>query len=145
MKVPSVKHKKRLGRFALVGAISTAIDFSILITLKSLGLPAVAANVCSTSLAFVFSFTANKKYTFKTTDTNIVREMVLFVVLTLIGLWGFQSAIIHVALDPATHLLGGHKTIGLIVSKFMATGVSLVWNYFTYSRIVFKHNEEHSL
>lgn len=141
MRVPFVRNKKRLGRFALVGAVATAIDFSILITLKTLGLPAVGANICSTSISFIFSFTANKKYTFKTTDTNIVREMVLFVVLTLIGLWGFQSAIIHVALDPVTHILGGHKTYGLIISKLMATGVSLVWNYFTYSRIVFKHND----
>jgi putative flippase GtrA len=134
------KNKKRIGRFALVGAISTAIDFSVLITLKMLGLPPVLANVCSTSFAFIFSFTANKKYTFKTTDTNIVREMVLFVTLTLIGLWGFQSAIIHVTLDPMTHILWGHKTLGLIASKLLATGVSLLWNYFTYSRIVFKHN-----
>ena len=140
MKRITPRNKKRFGRFALVGAISTAIDFSILITLKTFGLPAVAANVCSTTLAFVFSFTANKKYTFKTTDTNIVREMVLFVTLTLIGLWGFQSAIIHLTLEPITNLLGDHKTLGLIVSKFIATGVSLVWNYFTYSRIVFKHN-----
>jgi putative flippase GtrA len=141
MKLRFVRNKKRLGRFAAVGAVSTAIDFGILLTLKSLGLPAVLANVCSTAIAFVFSFTANKKYTFKATDTNIVREIILYVLLTLIGLWGFQSAIIHVALDPMTHLLGGHKTYGLIASKFLATGVSLVWNYFCYSRIVFKHTD----
>ena len=139
MKLRLVRNKKRFGRFALVGAISTTIDFGILLILKSLGLPAVTANVCSTALAFVFSFTANKKYTFKSTDTNIVREIVLYVLLTLIGLWGFQSAIIHVILDPLTLLLGGHKTLGLIVSKLLATVVSLVWNYFTYSRIIFKH------
>jgi putative flippase GtrA len=139
MKLPFVKNKKRLGRFATVGAISTAIDFGILLLLKSFGLPAVTANVCSTATAFIFSFTANKKYTFKATDTNIVREIVLYVLLTLIGLWGFQSAIIHLTLDPITHILGDQKTLGLITSKFLATGVSLVWNYFCYSRIVFKH------
>jgi putative flippase GtrA len=141
MKLRFVRNKKRLGRFALVGAISTTIDFGILLLLKSLGLPAVLANVCSTATAFVFSFTANKKYTFKATDTNIVREIVLYVLLTLIGLWGFQSAIIHLTLDPITHILGGHKTLGLIASKFLATGVSLVWNYIMYSRVVFKHSD----
>lgn len=139
MKLRLVRNKKRFGRFALVGAVSTAIDFGILLVLKSIGLPAVTANVISTATAFVFSFTANKKYTFKATDTNIVREIVLYVLLTLIGLWGFQSAIIHLTLEPATTILGGHKTLGLIASKFLATGVSLVWNYFCYSRIVFKH------
>jgi putative flippase GtrA len=141
MKLRFVRNKKRLGRFALVGAISTTIDFGILLLLKSFGLPAVLANVCSTATAFVFSFTANKKYTFKATDTNIVREIVLYVLLTLIGLWGFQSAIIHLTLDPITHILGGHKTLGLIASKFLATGVSLVWNYIMYSRVVFKHSD----
>lgn len=139
MKLPFIKNKKRFGRFATVGAISTAIDFGILLTLKTLGLPAVTANVFSTATAFVFSFTANKKYTFKTTDTNIVREIALYIILTLIGLWVFQSAIIHTTLDPLTHILWDNKILGLVASKFLATGVSLVWNYFCYSRIVFKH------
>ncbi len=139
MKLPFIKNKRRLGRFALVGAVATTVDFSILLTLKAFGLPAIAANILSTAIAFVFSFTANKKYTFKTTDTNIVREMVLFVTLTLIGLWGIQSGIIHLTLDPITRILGDHQTLGLIASKLLATGASLVWNYVTYSRIVFKH------
>lgn len=139
MKLPFIKNKKRFGRFAAVGAISTTIDFGILLLLKTLGLPAVTANIFSTATAFVFSFTANKKYTFKTTDTNIVREISLYIILTLIGLWVFQSAIIHATHDPLTKLLWNNSILGLVASKFLATGVSLVWNYFTYSRIVFKH------
>ena len=139
MKLPNITVNKRFGRFALVGAISTAIDFGILLALKSLGLPAVWANVCSTTLAFLFSFSANKKYTFKTSGTNVVREMILFVVFTLIGLWGFQSIVIHATLNPLTSLLGNHQTLGLVASKLLATVVSLTWNYITYSRVVFKH------
>lgn len=139
MKLRLVRNKKRFGRFALVGAASTTIDFGILLLLKSLGLPAVTANICSTAMAFIFSFTANKKFTFKATDTNVIKEIVLYVLLTLIGLWGFQSAIIHLTLEPATTILGGRETLGLIASKFLATGVSMMWNYFCYSRIVFKH------
>lgn len=141
MRLPAVPHNKRFIRFAMVGGVSTAIDFGVLLILKTLGMPAIAANVCSSTLAFIFSFTANKKYTFKTTDTNVAKEMTLFVIFTLIGLWGFQSAIIHFTLDPLTHLLGNHKTIGLIASKLLATVVSLTWNYLTYSRVVFKHKD----
>jgi putative flippase GtrA len=139
MKRPTIQLSGRFGRFAVVGAISTAIDFGILLTLKALGVPAVVANICSTTIAFLFSFSANKKYTFKTSDTNVAREMTLFVFFTLIGLWVFQSAIIHYTLDPLTQLLGNHKTPGLITSKLLATAVSMTWNYVTYSRIVFKH------
>ncbi len=139
MKLPLVRNKKRFGKFALVGSVSTVIDFGILLILKSLGFPAVTANILSTATAFIFSFSANKKYTFKATDTNIMREIILYVFFTLIGLWGFQSAIIHLTLDPITTLLDGHKTLGLVASKLLATSVSLVWNYFMYSRVVFKH------
>ncbi|MBC7764695.1 GtrA family protein [Microbacteriaceae bacterium] len=141
MKLRSLRNNHKLGRFALVGLVATFIDFSIFFTLSLSGNHAIVSNILASSVAFVFSFTANKKYTFKATDTNIIREIILYVVLTLIGLWGFQSVIIHVALDPLTNMLGGHKTLGLIASKFLATGVSLVWNYFMYSRVVFKHTD----
>ena len=140
MNIPTIPHNKRFVRFAMVGGVSTAIDFGVLLLLKALGMPAILANVCSSTLAFIFSFSANKKYTFKTTDTNVAREMVLFVVFTLIGLWGFQSAIIHFTLTPLTQLFGDHKTVGLIASKLLATVVSMTWNYITYSRFVFKHH-----
>lgn len=136
------KHKSRFSRFALVGFASTIIDFSILLTLKTLGLPVIPANITSSSLAFIFSFSANKKYTFKTTDTNIVREITLYIILTLIGLWGWQTLVILPTTGPLTHLLGGNKTYGLIAAKLIATGVSMIWNYVTYSKFVFHHKQD---
>ena len=139
MKAPSILKNKRVGRFALVGVANTAIDFGILLTLKSLGVNVLLANTCSSTLAFIFSFAANKKYTFKTTDTNVVREMILFVIVTLFGLWVLQNSIIALTQAPFIHLFGGHKTLGLIASKLVATLVSMVWNYIMYARVVFKH------
>ncbi len=136
------KHKNRFSRFALVGFASTAIDFSILLTLKTLGWPIIPANITSSAVAFIFSFSANKKYTFKTTDTNIVREITLYVLLTLIGIWGLQSLVIWLTLPSLTHLLGGHNAYGVLASKLVATGVSMVWNYVTYSKFVFHHKQE---
>ncbi len=138
MKLPFIKNKKRLGRFALVGSVNTALDFGILLILKTLGIPAVAANIISSTTAFIASFLANKKYTFKTTDTNVAKEMFLFVVVTLVGLWVFQSAIIHAVLEPLTDLFNGNATMALIASKLLATAVSMTWNYVMYSKLVFK-------
>lgn len=139
MKRPLIKNN-RIGRFAVVGVANTAVDFILLIVLKSLGLPAVGANIISSTTAFMFSFVANKKYTFKTTGTNLVREMILFVIVTLTGLWLFQSAIIHVTYDPLTHILNNNATLGLVASKLLATAVSMTWNYLMYSWLVFiKH------
>ncbi len=138
MKVPNILKNKQLGRFTVVGLANTAIDFGVLLTLKSFGINVLVANTCSSTLAFIFSFAANKKYTFKTTDTNVVREMVLFVVVTLVGLWGLQNSIIALTQAPLINLL--HNPIaGLVASKLLATLVSMVWNYIMYARVVFKH------
>lgn len=139
MKAPSILKNRQVGRFAVVGLANTAIDFGVLLTLKSFGVNVLLANTCSSTLAFIFSFAANKKYTFKTTDTNMVREMVLFVVVTLFGLWGLQNTIIGFTQAPLSHMLG-NTMLGLIVSKLLATAVSLVWNYVMYARVVFTQN-----
>lgn len=91
----------------------------------------------STGIAFVFSFFANKKYTFKTTGTNVAREMVLFVIVTLFGLWVLQTIVINWTLPLTTNLLH-NKDIALLASKLLATVVSLAWNYVLYDRLVFK-------
>ena len=137
MKLPLVKSNAQAGRFAVVGAASTLIDFAILFGLKALGLPAITSNIVSTGVAFVFSFAANKTYTFKTTGNNVVKEMILFVVFTLIGLWVFQSVIIYLT-NPYLETTLQNKELALFISKLLATVVSTIWNYLTYSRLVFK-------
>lgn len=133
----ALKNKSQLLRFGMVGGINTALDFGILFALKSIGLPVEIANVISTGLAFIFSFFANKKYTFKTTDTNIVREMVLFVVVTLFGLWVLQTLVIAMTLPWLTSLTHNSST-ALLFAKLLATIVSMTWNYLLYDRVVFQ-------
>ena len=133
----AIKNKTQKTRFIAVGGINTILDFGILFLLKSLGLPAISANIVSTSVAFCFSFFANKKYTFKTNSTNIKREIVLFVIVTLFGLWVLQTVVIKLV----TYLFSGidiPETTVLFIAKLLATIVSLTWNYTLYSRIVFK-------
>lgn len=130
-------HQHQVVRYAAVGFINTVIDFGLLFLLKSLGLPVELANICSTGTAFIFSFFANKKYTFKTTDTNIAREMVLFVIVTLFGLWVLQTIVINLTMPFAKQIVGD-QNVSLLLAKLIATVVSLVWNYILYNKIVFK-------
>ena len=102
-----------------------------------LGLDKIVANIVSSTTAFVFSFFANKKYTFQTTDTNIRREMILFVVVTLFGLWVLQNLVIWLVMPLATTLFL-NDSYALIASKLLATVVSMTWNYLLYSKLVFK-------
>ena len=135
--IKKIRNNPQLIRFGIVGGVNTALDFGLLFIFKALGVPVEVANIISTGLAFVFSFFANKKYTFKTTDTNVVREMVLFVIVTLTGLWGLQTIIITVAHNPLT-LVIGNSDVALLVAKLLATIASLTWNYLFYSKLVFK-------
>jgi putative flippase GtrA len=135
-----LKNKEEKARFIVVGGANTVIDFGLLFLLKTLGLPTITANIISTTSAFCFSFFANKKYTFKTTDTNVKREVILFVLVTLFGLWVLQTIVIKIVLAAiGVHLQGD---LALLAAKLCATVVSLVWNYVLYSRVVFRTAEK---
>jgi putative flippase GtrA len=130
------KHAEK-ARFGLVGIVNTAIDFGILFVLVALGLPTIASNFVSTSVALVFSFFANKSFTFRHKGKNSTRQVVLFFAITLFGLWVIQPIII----GGATIALGSFtsaKYLVLLVGKVLATVVTLIWNYLLYRKYVFK-------
>lgn len=135
----TIKNKAEKTRFAVVGGANTVIDFGLLFLLKTLGLPVIMSNIISTTSAFIFSFFANKKYTFKTTDTNVKREIILFILVTLFGLWVLQTLVISLITSSLSyaHLPSGTT---LFLAKAGATFVSLTWNYVLYSRVVFNKN-----
>jgi putative flippase GtrA len=123
-------------RFVLVGGANTTIDFGLLFILTALGLPTLFANIVSTTVAFCFSFFANKKFTFQSSGKNIKRELLLFVIVTLFGLWGIQSAIIA-GIKPPLQGIIHDPHMALLAAKLIATVASLIWNYILYSRVVF--------
>lgn len=142
--MPTIKNRQQKLRFILVGICNTTIDFTILFTLKALGLPILPANVISTTAAFCFSFFANKKYTFKGNTGNLKKQIPLFIVVTLTGLWGVQTVVIFlISYLLAESTLG--EDIVLLIAKIVATATSLVWNYIFYSRVVFKASDDNHL
>ncbi|AGL62219.1 membrane protein of unknown function [Candidatus Saccharimonas aalborgensis] len=123
-----------------MGIINTALDIGILFVLKSLGVPVSYANVVSTSVAFCFSFFANKLYTFNGREGNVVRQMTLFIVVTLFGLWVLQTIVIQLTL-PLWGTLFSNGQLALLAAKLAATIVSLSWNYTLYEKLVFAKKE----
>lgn len=124
-------------RYLLVGGFNTALDFVLLFVFVFLGIDKIPANYLSTGIAMLVSFFANKSFTFKDTSEKKKRQFALFIIVTVIGMWTIQPLIIL----AVTHLLAPYITnsaISLFIAKVLATGVTLVWNYFLYSRIVFK-------
>jgi len=152
----TLKNNAEKIRFVIVGVINTALDFGILFTLVALGLPAIASNFVSTSVAMTFSFFANKNYTFKSGGKSTGKQVVLFLAITIVGLWAIQPIIIqtiHILLGPwftescivglFGDLLGSWfkpSYLVLFIGKVLATIVSLIWNYVMYRRYVFTKN-----
>lgn len=134
----TVKNKREKIRFGAVGILNTVIDFSLLFALKSLGFPTIRANTISTTVAFITSFTLNKKIVFKVHGSDLKREISLFIVLTLFGLWVLQP-LVFITIGWALPHGYTSSYLTLLMSKIIATCVTMVWNYVTYSRIVFKH------
>ena len=82
----------------------------------------------------------NKKITFKSVSNNkkeLIREMVLFIIVTLFGLWVIQNIVISTAMPIFENLLK-NKQMSLLLSKLIATIFSLIWNFILYKKVVFK-------
>ena len=127
--------------FSVIGGINTALDFIILFVLTSFGVKIFIANIFSTGTTFIISFLMNKKITFKSVSNNkkeLIREMVLFILVTLFGLWVIQNIVISTAMPIFENLLK-NKRISLLLSKLIATIFSLIWNFILYKKVVFKN------
>ena len=122
-------------RFIIVGIANTAIDFIVLLSLTAVGLPLVAANFISTSVALTFSFFANRTFTFGSTGKK--RSQALrFLLVTLVGLWVLQPIVLVLAVPVLEGMLAREASI--VVAKLIATVVSMVWNYLLYDSLVFR-------
>ena len=122
-------------RFILVGIANTAIDFIVLLSLTTFGLPLVVANFISTSVALTFSFFANRSFTFGSTGKKR-SQAVRFLLVTLVGLWVLQPIVLVLAVPVLEGMLSREASI--LVAKLIATVVSMVWNYLLYDSLVFR-------
>ena len=130
--------KSQLARFGSIGILNTALDFFIFALLTNVvGLHYVAANTISTGSALGLSFFLNGKLTFRTKLTR--KNALLFVVITLMGLWILQPLVIAVTEPLLRPLLADIelKEASLLAAKIIATAFSLTWNFLLYKFIVF--------
>ena len=126
-------------RFVLVGVFNTALDFGLM-NIFRLFLPLPVANVISTGIAMMFSFFLNKKWTFKSTGKNYVREVTLFFLFTIFGIWVIQTGFIWLIKEFVPHF-GLADIIFDNIAKIVASVPSLIWNYVTYNKIVFRDKQ----
>lgn len=153
-------------KFGAVGLINTFIDYLVLnvlvfmgltATLTIFGTPMLIANFISVTLAMVNSFILNRFWAFKsqadTDKTNIVQEILKFVIVTVFSAFVINQVIFNIfytgmpwlndfvySIVAAVKLNGIFSPgfVSLNMAKVFATVASLIWNFFAYKFFVFK-------
>lgn len=133
--------------FGVIGVLNTVIDVSLFVSLENAGLPILAANTISTSIALGVSFVLNGRFTFGKRDMTR-RRAGHFLLFTLSGLWILQPIIIGLSLLVLDNVSFIHTAMAYFVSdparfdttvaKLASLPVTLLWNYFWYRAVVFK-------
>lgn len=138
------KVDKKPIRFVLVGISNTVLDFLVLNILLFCKVNILFANTISTGIAMLYSFFMNKKWTFRNSGNNYVREVILFFIFTAIGIWVIQNGCIYL-LNLIVPDFGLPEVIYNNAIKLAASIPSLTWNYLTYNRFVFTNNKKESM
>lgn len=148
---PATAEITRVGKFGLVGILNTLIDFVGYNILSSVfGLSLVLSNIMSTSVAMMFSFTANKQVVFRKDKGSTPKQAIIFFAVTAFGLYVIQTGVIKLLTDiwltpislvlACTHALNIANHDQFIIknsAKAIATVLSLTWNYIMYKKVVF--------
>lgn len=142
----AVKDRQRLLIFGSIGVFNTALDVSLFLLFRHLGLSILLANILSTSIALLGSYFLNKRFTFNAQSTSR-QTLPLFLAVTLAGLWILQPIIIKLVLlilhtAIITQILGSvFQRPGRyyeLLAKLSATPATLIWNFLLYKHVVFK-------
>ncbi len=114
-------------KFGIVGVVATAIDFGVLIALTEwLHMDPVASAAISFTVSVLFNYAASMRFVFqRREDMSRTRELVIFVVLSLVGL----------AINEALMWLGVNvASLNYVLVKLLATAVVMLWNFLSRKR-----------
>jgi putative flippase GtrA len=146
-KVPKKRDKKVI-IFAAIGIFNTVFDMALYVLVQYLTGSIIIANIVATSAALIGSYLLNSKLTFKAKKWT-AKSFVLFVVVTIFGLWVLQTGVIYL-LTPLVgvipeflwRLLGPIEGVAKILApKVAATAVTVVWNFLWYNKVIFKDKD----
>lgn len=140
-KINNIFTNKKTLRFILVGISNTFIDFFIMNILRLLTNNLLFSNTISTGVAMLYSFFMNKKWTFKNKGNDYISQIIMFFIFTIIGIWVIQNFVLYIIINFIPSF-GLPVIIFDNVAKLLASIPSLIWNYYTYDKFVFKKSTE---
>jgi putative flippase GtrA len=123
-------------KYAIVGCLNVAIFLALFNVLRLMDVPPLGANAISLLLTSVNSFLLNKFWSFRDhRRERVVRQYLVFVIFTAVGL-GLNTLVFRLLLIP----LEEYGRIGENAAALGALPVSVLWNFTTYRRWIFKHS-----
>lgn len=115
-------------RFAMVGALATAVHYSVLIALTELGgVGPVFSTICGFFAGALVSYVLNRRYTFAN-KPQFGKGLAKYLLVIAIG------AVINAGIVAAFVGSGVHYMIGQVI----ATGIVLIWNFGAARAFVFR-------
>lgn len=146
----------RIARFVVVGIANATLHFSILnASFYLLNQSKIVSSIIATIFAVMFSFVMNRNFVFADKSTRAVKQLVLFVVITLLGMLLIHNAAYAISLrllnnneqfiiDIVKTLTGiklSQDFVDINVSTVIGAIFAMVWNYNGYRIFVFKDSK----
>lgn len=120
-------------KFGLVGFLCFFIDYGIMVFLTEVaGVHYLLSSGISFTVSVIVNYVLSLTYVFETEQKNRVKEFIIFVVLSVIGL-GINQVLMWFCVD----ILG----IFYMISKIGATAVVMVYNFITRKMILEKKDK----
>ena len=114
---------KQLFRFGIVGGIAFLIDYSLLyIFTDVIGINYLVSSALSFTISLIFNYILSIKWVFDVGHKQTVKDIILFVVLSVIGL-GINELIMYIGVDKIK--------INYLIVKLFSTAIVMVFNFIT--------------
>ncbi len=121
-----------LTRFALVGTLTTALDFTLFNGALSLGLGVGPAHAASTSVILPLSFLGQRR-AFRSSGRPWSQAL-RFSLVTIVGAYGVQVGVLAAAVE----LVGAVAVGPANLAKLAAMSVGIAWNFALFRWFVFR-------
>jgi putative flippase GtrA len=121
--------QRRFVRYIVVGGLTFAIDFSLLVILHiTFGINLLVAATISYWSSIAFNFLINRAWTFSITETSVGKHVVFYLTLLAVN---YTFSILFIA-------MGTRLGVNFAIAKIIATGFQTIWTYIAYKKYVFK-------
>ena len=137
---------KEIIKFALTGGVCFLIEYAALVILKEwLHIPVVAATPIAFLISVIFNYLLCVKWVFDGAKESSKKAQLGFLITSVMGLllnWGIMWALTALfGEDALLFALFGIEIKVYMLNKVIATGLVMVWNYFTKRYVLRKDNK----